>query len=350
MRTRSEALEEFGKNGGMRESQRWTLYWRGIEEKIPLSCRERIMKTAMVLQGRVQRGRLLERRAREYHHDLLKLGVQTRGQMDNPDLVATILVRTAANPHYLRTLVTAYNYYREANGIEKELDITIDRRRSLPDLPPENTLQTCISTARRLWWQAYFRLLYEAGPRPSEPFTLRKRDVNFTEELVRLGTEKGSGETLQRELRISPLLVEQLRLLTANKDPEDYIFIKPLVKEPKPLEYDDAYKVMAKIRAQVQQAGYNVQGLVLYAFRHAFATRLFYATKELPLVMRAMGHRSIETTVLYIHILPNQPKRFDVARLEFADKEGIAKQIAEGWELAVQTPMEIYFKRPRWVP
>jgi len=349
-RSRSEALADFGREGGIREKQRWAQYWRDVEKQIPLLAREKIMKTAMVLQGKVERGRLQERRAREYHHDLLRLGVQTMGQMDNLDLVATVLVKIANSPRHLATLATAYNYYRNANHIEKELDITIDRRCSLPDLPPENTLQACISTARRPWWQAYFRLLYEAGPRPSEPFALLKRDVNFTEELIRLGTEKGSGETLQRELRISPLLVEQLRLLTANKNPEDYIFIKPLVHPAKPLEYDDAQRCMTKIRAQVKDVGFNVDGLVLYSFRHAFATRLFHATKELPLVMRAMGHRSIETTMLYIHLLPNQPKRFDVARLELIDKEGIAKQIAEGWELAVQTPMEIYFKRPRWVP
>jgi integrase len=258
------------------------------------------------------------------------------------------------SPRYLATVLTAYYYYRKANGLpdaEDDLDLKIDRRRHLPTLPPETTLQASIATARRPWWQAYFRLLYEAGPRPTEPLLLQKQDVNFDRQLIRLGTEKGSGETLQRELPISQLLTGQLRVLTASKTATDPIFTKPYVKPLKAIEYEDARTVMVAIRKQLQATGYNVNGLVLYAFRHAFATRLFYATgQKLELVSRAMGHRDPETTRLYLHLQPDQPQRFDVVRLELTNKEAIGKHLGEGWELAVQTPMELWFKRPKWVP
>lgn len=107
---------------------------------------------------------------------------------------------------------------------------------------------------------------------------------------------------------------------------------------------------MVKIRTQLKGAGYNVKGLILYAYRHAFATRLWHATKDLPLVSRSLGHRSVETTMRYIHLQPDQPRRYDVENCSINDKPAISRFLAEGWELALQTTDTIYFKRPRWVP
>ena len=310
------------------------------------------MKTGFLLQTKVDKEKLIEKRAKEYYHILLKLGVYTQGHMENIQAVETAIKTHFANigPKHLRTICTAYNYYREVNNIEEKLDFKIDRRRKLPVLTPEPTLKAAIPLPPELKWQAYFRLLYETGPRPQEPSAMRKQDINFDRNLVRLGTEKGSGETLERELPISPLLTEQLRTLCIDKDAEHYVFVKPTVRPFKPLDYDDIYRTFSKVRKQLRQAGYNTRGFIPYVYRHAFATRLYYATKELPLVQRSLGHRNIEDSMIYIHLQPDQIKRFDVMRLELADKNGITLKIAEGWELAVQTPEEIYFKRPRWVP
>ena len=85
---------------------------------------------------------------------------------------------------------------------------------------------------------------------------------------------------------------------------------------------------MTRVRAQLKQAGYNVRGLNLYVYRHAFATRQYAATKDLVLVQRSLGHRHIEDTMIYIHLHPDQIKRYDVLRLEISDKDGIAKQMS----------------------
>ena len=349
-RTRADALRQIAADAARREKHKWLEYWRNFELQIPTAAREKIMKTLMVLQARVVKGKLQEKRAKEYHHILLKIGVLCDGNMDNPSFVEGVLKGNfGPSQRYLQTAMTAYNYYRRANNIKRELDMKVDRRRPLPILTPESTLKAAIPTAKKLWWQAYFRLLYEAGPRPSEPFTMKKQDVNFDQELVRLGTAKGSGKTLQRELPISPLLCEQLRTLTINKDAEEYVFTKPYVPD-KTLSYNDACHVMGKIRDQLKQSGYNTRGLVLYVFRHAFATRLYHGTKDLPLVSRSLGHRSLETTMLYIHMHPENPRRYDVENCKINDKKTISLKIAEGWELALQTRDTVFFKRPRWVP
>lgn len=283
-----------------------------------------------------------------YRKQLIRIAVMVHGQIDNINLVAQTLQEPKLKGQQ-KHFIAAYNHFRKANSIDKELEIKRDRRRPLPILTPENTLQASLTIPTQLHWICYFRLRYETGPRPTEPFYMRKLDIDFDRHLVRFGTFKGSGETLERELPISPLCVELLRTYTAAKNPENYVFTKPLVPN-KPLDYGDAQDVMTRIREQLLKTGYNTRGLTLYVYRHAFATRLYAATKDLALVSRSLGHRNIEDTMIYIHLQPDQVKRYDVERLEAVDKEGIIKKIAEGWELALQRPDEIYFKRPRWVP
>lgn len=76
---------------------------------------------------------------------------------------------------------------------------------------------------------------------------------------------------------------------------------------------------------------------------------MYFATEDLALVSRALGHKNLETTMIYIHLRPDQPRRYDVISLALGDDDN-SQKIAEGWELALQTPEKIYFRRPRWVP
>ncbi|MEM3760163.1 MAG: tyrosine-type recombinase/integrase [Candidatus Bathyarchaeia archaeon] len=348
--SKEEFLRHWSEWGAERERQKWAEYWHSVELQVPLACREKILKTGVVLQRKVEHGRLIEAKAREYYHILLKLGMLSKGQMDDVQLIANIIkANFNTSPKHLATTCTAYNYYRQVNKIEEKLDIQIDRRRKLPILTPETTLKAAIPMPKQFKWQVFMRVLYECGPRPCETFILQKQDVNFDQELLRLGTGKGSGETVERELRISPLLTEQLRTLTRDKASEDCIFTKTIAKN-KPIDYNDVYDIFRKIKQQLKQAGYNIKGFRPYVYRHAFATRLYHATKDLALVSRALGHRRIEDTMIYIHMLPDQPRRFDVESCGIQDKEAISRFIAEGWELALQTQTEVFFKRPRWVP
>jgi hypothetical protein len=80
------------------------------------------MKTLMVLHVRVVKGKLQEKRAKEYHHILLKIEVLSDGNMDNPSFVEGVLKGNfGPSQQYLQTAMTAYNYYRYANKIKRDL-------------------------------------------------------------------------------------------------------------------------------------------------------------------------------------------------------------------------------------
>ncbi|MEM3727578.1 MAG: tyrosine-type recombinase/integrase [Candidatus Bathyarchaeia archaeon] len=343
-----ENVMRFAEIGRELQVQRSLEYWKSLEARLPREVLQRIFRTAVFLQQRVDSGRLQERVAVAYRKILVRLAVMVHGNLDDVKAVSRVLARPELKGQ-LKNFIAAYNKYREANGIKEKLEVLRDKRRPLPVLPPESTLQASLVVPKQLRWRCYFRLLYECGPRPCEPFQMRKQDINFDRLLVRIGSEKRSGACLQRELPISPLLAEMLRTYTADKGPENYVFTKPYVPG-KPMDYKDCQHVMDQIKKQLAAAGYNIRGLCLYAYRHAFATRLYNATKDLALVSRSLGHRSLETTMIYIHLYPDQPRRFDVENCGIHDKEAISRFLAEGWELALQTTDTMFFKRPRWVP
>jgi len=346
--TRLESISEFAERGKELQQLKSAEYWKSLEATLEPSTMEKIFKTTVYLQQKVAHGDMKESLAVSYRKILIRTAVMVHGEIDNVRGVAQVLVNPQLKGQQ-KHFIGAYNHFREANNIKDELGVRRDRRRRLPVLTPENTLQASLTIPTQLRWITYWRLRYETGPRPQEPFYMRKQDINFDRQLVRFGTFKGSGETLERELPISPLCLELLRTYTATKTPEEYVFTKPLIPN-KPMDYKDAQEEMTRIRRQLQKTGYNTRGLNLYVYRHAFATRLYHATKDLALVSRSLGHRNIEDTMIYIHLQPDQPRRYDVERCAIQDKEAITLKVAEGWELAVQTPMEIYFKRPRWVP
>jgi integrase len=305
--------------------------------------RERILAVLLA-----HRHRLSERTLKYYNEVLCRLALKGA---DLDDVAA--MEKLIPLEKEVQAVIAAYRHYCRFHRLPMpEIRVHIDRRRKLPKIPPEKTLQASLVVPRRFKWQAYFRLLYETGARPSEPFSLTPRIVEplLEKQLVRLGTAKGSGDTTERELPISPLLTSQLKKLCMEQpDPDGPIFHQ--TKNPhKPLCYHAAERVMAHVRNQLKNAGYPIQGLRLHVYRHAFATRQYHQTQNLALVSRMLGHTNIETTMIYIHLQPDQPRRFDVESCGVHDKEGIAKYIAEGWELALQTKETVFFKRPRWVP
>jgi len=317
---------------------------KSLLEALPPKVRERILA---VLMG--HRHRLRFKTLWVYGHALGLLA--TRGDLDDVTAMEDLIPQETRR-YLLEAMVAAYRHYCKWWRLpEPELRIKRDRRRPLPKIAREDTLQASLVVPKRVKWQAYFRLLYETGARASEPFALRVIDIQacLDREKIRIGTSKYGGFTTEREFPISPLLTAQLRLLIKDRGPEDPVFHQTL-DPSKPSNYHMAERVMALVRKQLRATGYNVQGLRLHGYRHAFATRLYHATKDLALVSQSLGHKDLGTTMIYVHLKPDQPRRYDVIHVEIGDKEKIGAQIGEGWEIALQTADTVYFRRPRWIP
>ncbi|MEM3700908.1 MAG: hypothetical protein QXL57_08625, partial [Candidatus Bathyarchaeia archaeon] len=119
-KTRLESIVEFGERGKRLQEQRSLEYWKALEAMLPAAVNEKILRTTVFLQQKVDRGKLKEKVAIGYRKALLRTAVLVHGDLDNVQAVA----REFAKPDFkgqLRNFIAAYNYYREANNIKEKL-------------------------------------------------------------------------------------------------------------------------------------------------------------------------------------------------------------------------------------
>ncbi len=60
-------------------------------------------------------------------------------------------------------------------------------------------------------------------------------------------------------------------------------------------------QVQARFQLWLQWAGIKREGLSVHSLRHTFGSRLYRKTRDLVLVGRAMGHKTVEATIIYVH-------------------------------------------------
>jgi integrase/recombinase XerC len=62
-----------------------------------------------------------------------------------------------------------------------------------------------------------------------------------------------------------------------------------------------ARQLQARFTQWLAWAGIAREGLSIHSLRHTFGTRLYRKTRDLVLVGKAMGHRTVEATRIYVH-------------------------------------------------
>ena len=60
-------------------------------------------------------------------------------------------------------------------------------------------------------------------------------------------------------------------------------------------------QIQTRFKQWLAWSGIDRPGLTVHSLRHTFGTRLYRKTKDLVLVGKAMGHRTVEATRIYVH-------------------------------------------------
>lgn len=120
-------------------------------------------------------------------------------------------------------------------------------------------------------------LLYRTGMRSSEMLLLRPMDLYDDTQSIQVATVKGGKD---REIPIQPELFRRLQKL-ATGDRETPIFN---------IGHRNLLEIWAKFKPVKKK---------LHSLRHTYAYNLYKRTKDLLLCKRALGHRSINSTMVY---------------------------------------------------
>jgi len=120
-------------------------------------------------------------------------------------------------------------------------------------------------------------LLYRTGMRSSEMLLLRPMDLYSDTQSIQVATVKGGKD---REIPIQPDLFNKLKSLATG--PQDECIFK--------IGHRNMLEVWGKFRPVKKK---------LHSLRHTYAYNLYKRTKDLLLCKRALGHRSINSTMVY---------------------------------------------------
>lgn len=141
--------------------------------------------------------------------------------------------------------------------------------------------------------RALLMTTYSAGLRASEVTRLRVTDIDSTRGCIRVEQGKGSKD---RYVPLAPRLLIPLRAYWREQRPPHWLFPGSLIDQP--MSRDAAWHIYVKAR---DRAGITKAG-GLHLLRHCFATHLLEAGTELVVIQRLLGHTSIRSTLLYLHL------------------------------------------------
>jgi type 1 fimbriae regulatory protein FimB len=180
-------------------------------------------------------------------------------------------------------------------------------RSTMTFLSPEEVLAV-LKTARarsiRDW--AMVLLAYRHGLRASEVCGLKLSDVSLKDQTIRVARLKGSMLTMQPLVphRGQPLLDELAALRTWLKgrpaDGSDYLFTS---QKGGKLDRTQFFRVF---RACAEAAGLKPEKRHPHVLKHSLASNLVAAGVHLALIKQALGHRSINSTMVYVGVSDGQ--------------------------------------------
>ncbi|MEO0254073.1 MAG: site-specific tyrosine recombinase XerD [candidate division WOR-3 bacterium] len=145
--------------------------------------------------------------------------------------------------------------------------------------------------------KALIEILYATGMRVSEALNLKRSDVNFEEEVIRV---KGKGEK-ERIIPVNKICLFYLKeyiekernKILKNKN-SDFLFLN---KNGTKLSRVGFWKILKKYSIKA-----GIKKLHPHILRHTFATHMLLNGCDLKTLKIILGHSSISTTQIYTHV------------------------------------------------
>ena len=165
----------------------------------------------------------------------------------------------------------------------------------LPFVPSQKETFEFISTIPDLKQKAMVALMYSSGLRIGEVCNLQYEDISRTKMKVRIRHAKNRYE------RFAPLSKYALDILTKYW----YQYGKPMGwLFPKQTDYTkpiDTFFLSRHIHKHEERLGWSKR-ITCHSFRHALGTHLYENGTDLLTIQAILGHKSINSTTIYIHL------------------------------------------------
>ncbi len=147
-----------------------------------------------------------------------------------------------------------------------------------------------------------FTLMYATGLRVSEALQLLPSDIDSSRMVIRVRQGKGMKD---RYVPLYPSLLASLRQYWKTFKPASFLF--PGMIPGEPLNRSSVERLCAPF---CRKAGLK-KAVTPHTMRHCFATHLLEAGTDLRTIQLLLGHRSLNSTAIYLHVATKAPQVTD---------------------------------------
>ncbi len=237
------------------------------------------------------------------------------GDIFNPENMKETIAKQSWSQGRKQNAVDAYTGFLQMQGLTWDPP-TFNRIRKLPFIPTENEVDQLIGGCNKRM-ATFLQLLKETGARCGEACKLRWTDLDTENPSVRVTPEKGSNP---RILKISPKLTSMLNAL-----PKNYQTLFPINTDVLRKSYQRQRRLIA-----YKMQNPRLMQISFHTLRHFKATMEYHKTKDILHVMQVLGHRNINNTLVYTHLVNFREDDY-VAKVAHSEKE-VCELIEAGYE------------------
>ncbi|MFZ0593341.1 MAG: site-specific integrase [Bryobacteraceae bacterium] len=229
---------------------------------------------------------------------------------DNKVVTNTVLVNRAAL-RFMYVCTLKQKWFDEEIPHPKRLH-------TLPGILSADEMTSMLDGTHNLKHWTILATFYATGLRCSELRHLKVDDID-SQRMV-LHVRKGKGR-VPRDIPLSPVLLERLRVYFRQYRPEDWLF--PSRQNHGSLMEDRSFRYVC--RQAAKRVGIK-RRIHPHLLRHACATHMLDAGADLRTIQVLLGHADIRTTARYLHVsiqrLQAVRSPFDALQLKPIDQTG----------------------------
>jgi integrase/recombinase XerD len=179
--------------------------------------------------------------------------------------------------------------------------LRVPRERRLPDVLSIDEVRRLIAAVRTPHNRTYFQAVYSLGLRLGEGLNLQVGDSDSARMMVHLRHGKGGKD---RFVPLPSSTLKSLREYWATHRHPTWIFPatgrdhRRAASADRPMERSS---VQGALRRVVRELGLR-KSISIHTLRHSYATHLLEAGVNLRLIPQYLGHSSLQTTMVYLHL------------------------------------------------
>jgi integrase len=207
--------------------------------------------------------------------------------LDDPENVAQFIASLSGAGSYKANLVKAYNHYVKFNGLSWEKP-KYRWEQQKPKIPSTETLNSIIERASKKY-ATIFKILMECGMSPYELSQITLKDMDLEKGLINCRGYKGHSS---RTFKLKAETLAMLKWYVGR-----YTESKPFPKS------EWIQREWRRLGTKTAKDNPSVRTIRLYDLRHYYGTMTYYKTKDILYTKTMMGHKKIETTLLYAQLI-----------------------------------------------